>query len=89
LWKWHALPSTTPSVGGKFPAISFTIVDLPAPLSPINPTTSPALTEKADVGERPNGTKALRDASHIKQSHAFPLSDGQLCSAASHRCSCN
>src|SRR6516164_4242554 len=48
LWKWHALPSTTmaPSVAGKFPAISFTMVDLPAPLSPISPTTSPASIEK-------------------------------------------
>src|SRR5215469_16259538 len=48
LWKWHALPSTTmaPSVGGKFPAISFTMVDLPAPLSPISPITSPASIEK-------------------------------------------
>src|ERR1700732_273245 len=43
LWKWQPSPSTTtsPSVGGKFPAISLTRVDLPAPLSPITPTTSP------------------------------------------------
>src|SRR5882672_11777172 len=44
LWKWQTLPSTriSPSVGGKLPAMSLTIVDLPAPLSPIRPSTSPA-----------------------------------------------
>src|SRR6202035_5763730 len=48
LWKWQTSPSTrtSPSVGGKFPAISLTRVDLPAPLSPINPTTSPGSIDK-------------------------------------------
>src|SRR5437868_12960819 len=48
LWKWQTSPSTrtSPSVGGKFPAISLTRVDLPAPLSPINPTTSPGSTDQ-------------------------------------------
>src|SRR5258708_36137959 len=48
LWKGQASPSTrtSPSVGGKFPAISLTRVDLPAPLSPINPTTSPGSTDQ-------------------------------------------
>src|SRR6202162_2712802 len=48
LWKWQPPPSTrtSPSVGGKFPAISLTRVDLPAPLSPINPTTSPGSIDR-------------------------------------------
>ena len=39
-----SLPSirNLPFEGGKFPAMIFTSVDLPAPLSPIRPTTSPA-----------------------------------------------
>jgi hypothetical protein len=33
-----------PWVGGKFPAMILTKVDLPAPLSPISPTISPGAT---------------------------------------------
>ena len=33
--------STSPEVGGKLPAMTRTSVDLPAPLSPIKPSTSP------------------------------------------------
>src|SRR5690606_37912030 len=35
-----------PEVGGKLPAIIFTSVDLPAPLSPMSPTTSPGSSVK-------------------------------------------
>src|SRR3984893_18656031 len=43
LWKWQTPPSTrpSPSVGGKFPAISLNRVDFPAPVSLTSPTTSP------------------------------------------------
>src|SRR5882724_12825744 len=42
-WKCTALPSSwiSPALGGKLPAMSFTSVDLPAPLSPISPRISP------------------------------------------------
>jgi hypothetical protein len=50
------------------------------------PDHFPRIDRKADVGQCPDGTKALRDALHIKQSHAVPPSDGgQLYPAASHR----
>src|SRR5436305_15332090 len=38
---------TVPPSGGLIPAIALTSVDLPAPLSPTRPTTSPALTVKS------------------------------------------
>jgi len=40
------------------------------------PNPFPGIDRKTDVGQCPNGTKALRDASHVKQSHAFPPSCG-------------
>ena len=33
-----------PSVGVRMPVSSFTVVDLPAPLGPMSPTSSPAST---------------------------------------------
>ena len=35
-----------PALGGKLPAMILTSVDLPAPLSPIRPTTSPGLSDR-------------------------------------------
>ena len=40
-----AVERISPDVGGKFPAITLTSVDLPAPLSPIKPRTSPGSTD--------------------------------------------
>src|SRR5688572_3226998 len=69
LWKWQISPSTaiSPSVGGKLPAMILTMVDLPAPLSPIRPTTSPASTVKlSSVNARmaPKLMETLRTSSN-------------------------
>ena len=45
--------STRPSVGSVMRDRIFSSVDLPAPLRPMMPTTSPRLTSKTDVLERP------------------------------------
>jgi hypothetical protein len=39
--------SSSPLSTSRLPVIALTIVDLPAPLSPINATTSPASTSKS------------------------------------------
>ena len=41
----HRRGASVPLEGGKLPAISLTSVDLPAPLSPISPSTSPRATD--------------------------------------------
>src|SRR5262249_54600834 len=72
LWKWQTSPSTaiSPSLGGKFPAISLTMVDLPAPLSPMRPTTSPGSKEKLtslSALMAPKFFDTLRTSSKVKR----------------------
>src|SRR5436305_847502 len=50
---------TVPPSGGLIPAIALTSVDLPAPLSPTRPTTSPALTVKSTRSKAWTGPNRL------------------------------
>ena len=47
-----------------------TMVDLPAPLSPIRPTTSPPSTWKADVGQSLDGPEILGNVANLKHRHS-------------------
>ena len=57
----HRLPCIVivPALGGKLPAMILTSVDLPAPLSPISPTTSPACR----ASDTPSARGSRRSAS--------------------------
>ena len=82
LWKWQISPSTaiSPSVGGKLPAMILTMVDLPAPLSPMRPTTSPGPTVKlSSVRARmaPKLMETLRTSSNATR-------NSSLCDRGSH-----
>src|SRR5688572_3837555 len=79
LWKWQTSSSTaiSPSVGRKLPAMIFTMVDLPAPLSPISPTTSPSPTEKlrsVSAWMAPKCIEMLRISSNA--THNLPVQRG-------------
>src|SRR5579863_6941208 len=61
LWKCTCRPSSniSPVDGGKLPAMTFTRVDLPAPLSPISPTTSPGSMSKSTAANASMAPKCL------------------------------
>ena len=50
-----------------------TSVDLPAPLSPIRPTTSPGADRVVDLGERANGAELHADAAQLQKGHGEKL----------------
>ena len=47
----------------------FTSVDLPAPLSPMRPSTSPGSSDEIDLGQRLDRAEMLRDLAELKNSH--------------------
>ena len=57
------LTRTAPLVGSRKPVIIFMVVDLPAPLGPRKPNTSPRRTEKETLRTAWMGPKRLSKAS--------------------------
>ena len=51
----------------KLPAIILTSVDLPAPLSPIRPTTLPGLDRQRNVVDRLDGAEMFRDVARVRE----------------------
>src|SRR5262245_28269087 len=64
--------SSVPAVGGKFPATILTSVDLPAPLSPMRPTTSPAETVRQTSSRAWIAPKCLEMARHSRIGMVHP-----------------
>ena len=60
----------SPEDGGKFPAMIFTSVDLPAPLSPIRAKHLARLQRQVDVGQRGDRAEMLRNLAELKNSHS-------------------
>ena len=58
-----------PWLGRKLPAIILTSVDLPAPLSPISPTTSPASSDERHVVHGLDGAEMLGDIGELENRH--------------------
>src|SRR5690606_31155268 len=60
-WLRTSSPATSavPDVGGNTPAMTFIVVDLPAPLGPRNPSTSPFSTEKLTLSTATTAPKRL------------------------------
>src|SRR3954451_18990951 len=58
------------------PAIALTIVDLPAPLSPTRPTTSPALTAKSTRSRAWTGPNRLLTPSNSRSGVPAVISAG-------------
>src|SRR4051794_22413106 len=67
------------------PAIVFTIVDLPAPLSPTRPTTSPALTAKSTRSNAWTGPNALLTPSSSRSGVPAAISARDSCFFARRR----
>ena len=60
---------SSPSLGGKLPAMSLTMVDLPAPLSPMRPTTSPGRDLEVDALQRLDRAEVLGDVLQPEKAH--------------------
>src|ERR1700748_228486 len=65
---------SVPASGLWMPAIVFTIVDLPAPLSPTRPTTSPARTAKSTRSRAWTGANCLLTPSSSRRGAAALIS---------------
>ena len=62
-----AVDADLAAVGGKTPERILISVDLPAPLWPSSPTTSPAPRSTLDVLDRVHAAEGLRDAAHLDE----------------------
>ena len=69
---------SSPSSAAWMPAIVFTSVDLPAPLSPTRPTTSPAWTAKSTRSRCLDRAESLADSLQLEERSAVGSSQPEI-----------